>query len=162
MTFRYIDDILSLNNPKFGDYIDVIYPQELQIQDTTDAGNWANYLDLRLEFDTNGSLTTQLYDKRDDFNFSIVNFPFIDNNIPESPAYGVFISQSIRYARVCSRYNDFLYRGSILTSKLLKQGYAVEKLKTAFEKFYGRHSDLVGKYSISVSHMLQGLFDNNI
>ena len=53
MTFRYIDDVLSLNNPKSGDYIDVIYPQELQIQDTTDAGNWANYLDLRLEFDTN-------------------------------------------------------------------------------------------------------------
>ena len=57
LTFRYIDDVLSLNNPKFGDYIDVIYPQELQIQDTTDAGNWANYIDLRLEFDTNGSLT---------------------------------------------------------------------------------------------------------
>ena len=37
LTFRYIDDVLSLNNPKFGDYIDVIYPQELQIQDTTDA-----------------------------------------------------------------------------------------------------------------------------
>ena len=74
----------------------------------------------------------------------------------------VFISQLIRYARVCSRYNDFLYRGSILTSNLLKQGYAVEKLKTAFRKFYGRHSDLVGKYNISVSHMLQGLLDNNI
>ena len=114
-----------------------------------------------MEFDPNGSLTTQLYDKRDDFNFSIVNFPFIDRNIPESPAYGVFISQLIRYVRVCSRY-DFLYRGSILTSKLLKQGYSVEKLKTAFRKFYGRHSDLVGKYNISVSHMLQGLFDNNI
>ena len=143
--------------------MDVIYPQELQIQDTTDAGNWGNYLDLRLEFDTNGNgLTTQLYDKRDDFNFSIVYFPFIDSNIPEPPAYGVFISQLIRYARVCSRYNDFLYRGSILTSKLLKQGYSVEKLKTAFRKFYGRHSDLVGKYNISVSHMLQGLFDNNI
>ena len=116
-----------------------------------------------MEFDTNGSLTTQLYDKRDDFKFYIVNFPFIDSNIPESPAYGVFISQLIRYARVCSRYNDFLYRGSILTSKLLRQGYSVEKLKTAFRKFYGRHSmhsDLVGKYNISVSHMLQGLFDN--
>ena len=107
-------------------------------------------------------ILTQLYDKRDDFNCSIVNFPFIDSNIPKSPAYGVFISQLIRYARVCSRYNDFLYRGSILTSKLLKQGYSVEKLKTAFRKFYGCHSDLVGKYNISVSHKLQGLFDNNI
>ena len=71
-TFRYIGDVLSLN--KFGDYIDVIYPQELQIQDTTDAENCANYLDFRLEFDTNGSLTTQFYCKRDDFNFILSIF----------------------------------------------------------------------------------------
>ena len=51
---------------------------------------------------------------------------------------------------------------SILTSKLLRQGYSFEKLKTAFRKLYGRHSDLVGKYNISVSHMLQCLSDNNI
>ena len=59
---------------------------------------------------------TRLYDKRDDFDFPVVNFPYLSSNIPESRAYGVFVSQLIRYARVCSKYEDFLFRGSILVS----------------------------------------------
>ena len=89
LSFRYIDDVLSLNNPKFNYYIDVIHPKELEIKDTTDAPKWANYLDLHLEFDENGKLFTQLYDKRDDFDFPFVNFPYLSSNIPEFPAYGV-------------------------------------------------------------------------
>ena len=54
---------------------------------------WANYLDLHLEFDEDGKLFTRLYDKRDDFDFPIVNCPCLSSNIPESPAYGVFVSQ---------------------------------------------------------------------
>jgi hypothetical protein len=60
------------------------------------------YLDVLLKLDTSGKLTTQLYDKRDDFNFSIVNYSYLCSNIPASPAYGVYISQLIRYARACS------------------------------------------------------------
>ena len=48
--------------------------------------------------------------------------PYLSSNIPESPAYGVFVAQLIRYARVCSKDEDFLFRGSILVSKLMKQG----------------------------------------
>ena len=91
LTFRNID-VLSLNNPKFNDYIDVIYPNELEIRDTTD------YLDVHLEFDEDGKLFTRLYDKRDS---PMVNFPYLSSNIPESPSYGVFVSQLIRYDRVC-------------------------------------------------------------
>ena len=76
-----------------------------------------------------------VYDKRDDFDFPIVNFPYLSSNIPESPAYGVFVSQLIRYARVCSKYEDILFRGYILVSKLLKQGYSARKLQTTFRKF---------------------------
>ena len=72
--------------------------------------------------------------------------------------YGVFVSQLISYARVCSKYEDFLLRGSILVSKLLKQGYSSRKLQTTFRKFYGRHTDLVHKFDTSVSHMLNGMF----
>ena len=60
LTFHYQDDVLSLNNPKFNDYIDVIYPNELEIKDTTDAPKWANYLDLYLEFDEDGTFFTRL------------------------------------------------------------------------------------------------------
>ena len=97
--FSYIDDVLSLNNSKFGDFIDRIYPIELETKDTTDTDRSASYLDIHLEIDSEGRLKTILYDKRDDLNFPIVNFPFICNNNPAAPAYGIYISQLIRYSR---------------------------------------------------------------
>jgi hypothetical protein len=107
-TFRYIDDVLSLNNFSFGDFVDRIYPIELEIKDTKDTDRSASYLDLHLEIDSEGRLRTKLYDKRDDFNFPIVNFPFICSNLPAAPAYEVYISQLIRYSRACGSYQDFL------------------------------------------------------
>ena len=96
-TYRYIDDVLSLNNSRFGDFIDRIYTIELETKDTTDTDRPVSYLDLHLEIDSEGRLKTKPYDKRDDLNFPIVNFPFICNNNPAAPAYGVYISQLIRY-----------------------------------------------------------------
>ena len=68
-TFRYIDDVLSLNNSRFDDFVDRIYPIELEIKDTTDIAKSASYLDLHLEIDIGWRLRPKLYDKRDDFNF---------------------------------------------------------------------------------------------
>jgi hypothetical protein len=93
--FRYIDDVLSLHNSRFGYFVDHIYSIELEIKDTTDTYRSASYIDLHLEIDSEGQLRTKLYDKRDDFNLPIVNFPFICSNIPATPAYGVYISQLI-------------------------------------------------------------------
>ncbi len=76
-TFRYIDDVLSLHNTRFGDCVDRIYPIEIEIKDTTDTDMSASYLDLHLEIDSEGRLRTNLYDKRDDFNFPIVNFLYV-------------------------------------------------------------------------------------
>ena len=93
-TYRYIDDVLSLNNTKFAEYLEFItvYTCELEIKETTETAAASSYLDCYLYMD-NGKLTTRLYDKRDDFNFPIVNFPFLSSNIPYAPAYGVYISQ---------------------------------------------------------------------
>ena len=93
---------------------------------------------LHLEIDSEGQLRTKLYDKRGDFNYPIVNFPFIRSNIPAAPAYGVYISQLIRYSRACGSYQDFLDRGLLLTRKLLNQGFLLVKLKSSHRKFYGR------------------------
>ena len=84
-SFRYIDDVLSLNNSRFGDYLHRIYPNELEVKDTTDTQKSASYLDLHLEIDNGGRVNTKFYDKLDDFTFPIINFPFISNNIPASP-----------------------------------------------------------------------------
>ena len=97
------------------------------------------------------------YDKRDDFNFHITNFPFLSSNIPSSPAYGVFISQLIRYSRACSSYECFILRARRLSSKLLKQGYLAERLKSSFRKFYGRYGDLIRQYEVSLSRMLNDI-----
>ena len=91
-TFRYIDEVLSLNNSRFCDFVDRIYPIELEIRDTTDTDRSASYLDLHLEIDSEGHLRRKLYDRRDDFNFPIVNFTFICSNISATPGYGKYLS----------------------------------------------------------------------
>ena len=83
----YIDDVLSINNHNFHNYVHLIYPDELEIKDTTESDRCASYLDILLNIDSDGRLTTTLYDKRDDFDFAIVNFPFLCSNVPLSPAY---------------------------------------------------------------------------
>ena len=155
-TFRYIDDVLSLNNDSFHRHLHAIYPPELEIKETTETSSSASYLDLLLSV-SNGILSTRLYDKRDDFDFRIVNFPFISSNILESPAYGVYISQLIRYARACSSYCDFIYRGKAQTAKLIEQGYVQNRLKVYGLKFYDRYNDLVGFYNVSLTQFLGDL-----
>ena len=68
-TFRYIDDILSLNNSKFGDIVERIYSTELEIKDTTDIATSVSYIDLHHEIDSADRLRKELCDKRDDSNF---------------------------------------------------------------------------------------------
>ena len=92
----------------FSDFVDRIYPIEPEIKDTTDTDTSASDLDLHIEIDTEGRLRTKLYDKKDEFNFSIVNFPFISSNIPAGPAYGIHNSQLIRYSRACGSYQNLL------------------------------------------------------
>ena len=92
---------------------------------------------------TNGIVSSKIYDKRDDFNFEIVNFHFLDGDVPRSPSYGVYISQLIRFARVSSYVDDFNNRNLFLTAKLSKQGYRCHKIRKAFSKFYHRHSELI-------------------
>jgi hypothetical protein len=164
-TFRYIhvDDVLSLNNSRFGDFVDRIDPIELEIKDTTDTDRFVSYLYIHIEIGSEGRLRTKLYDKRDDFNVSIVNvpivnFPFICSNIPAAPAYGIYISQLIRYSSSCGSYQDFLDIGWVLTRKLLNQWFLLVKLKSSLRMSYGRHHDLVDRYGISVSQMTTDMF----
>ena len=86
---------------------------------------------------TNGIVSSKICYKRDDFNFEIVNFPFLDGDVPRFPSYDVYISQLIHFARVCSNVYDF----NFLTAKLLKQCYRQNKILKAFSKFYHRQSE---------------------
>ena len=146
---------MSPKNTNFAENLEFIYPRELEIKETTETAASSSYLDCYLYIE-NGKLATRLYDKRDDFNFPIVNFPFLSSNIPYAPAYGIYISQLIRFARACSNYQDFMERGKALTTKLLSQGY--QKTVATLKKFCGRHHDLVNPYNVAVSRIVSDVF----
>jgi hypothetical protein len=101
------------------------------MKDTTDTDRSASYLDIHIENDSEGRLKPKHYDTRDDFNFLIVNFPFICSKIPAAPAYGVYIPQIMRYSRACGSYQDVLERGLLLTRKLLNQRFHFIKVKSS-------------------------------
>ena len=130
-TSRYLDDLLNIDNPYFEQMVGQIYPTELQLNKANSIDTEALFLDLNLSL-TNGIVSSKIYDKWDDFNFEIVNFPFLDGDVTRSPSYGVYISQLIRFARVCSNVDDFTNRNLFLTAKLLKQFIDIIKFEKHF------------------------------
>jgi len=125
-TFRYIDDLFSVNNDNFGNTIREIYPSELELKDTTLSSTEVYYLDTKIVHgDSSAPFLISVYDKREDFDFRIVNFFFMDSNIPAPPAFGVCISQLVRYARICTAKADFMHRLRSLPSRLNQQGFKI-------------------------------------
>ena len=127
-TSRYLDDLLNIDNPYFGQVVGQIYLAELQLNKANSSDTEAPFLDLNLSI-TNGIVSSKIYDKWDDFNFETVNFPFLDGDVPRSPSYGEYISQLIRFARVCSNVDELNNINSLLTAKLFKQGYRYYKIR---------------------------------
>ena len=124
--FRYIDDLLCINNDQFMDSVmKEIYPKELSLT-SDNAVLKAHYLDLDLDI-VHDKIEYKLFDRSDAFGFSIVNFPDLSGNIPNKQSYGVFVSQLIRYARCCQHLKDL--RTKLLIEKLTKQGFKRHLLK---------------------------------
>ena len=107
-TCRYLGDLLNIDNNFFDSMVNRIYPSELQLNKASMSDAEASFLDLHLSISI-GFVKTQIYDKRDDFDFDIVNFPFLDGDVPRSASYGVYISQLIRFAQISSHVDKFLY-----------------------------------------------------
>ena len=153
---RYLDDILNINNLYFYTMVSQIYPSEssnlikvskgAKIRNRYNKANTA-FLDMHLSISDN-IVSTKIYDKRDDFDFEIGNFPFRYGDVPRSTSYGVIISQLIRFARASSHVADFNTRNKLLTQKLRK----------TFSKLYRRYYDLISKFQIGLKTLFrQGL-----
>ena len=82
-----------------------------------------------------GTVSTKIYDKRDDFDFDIVNFPFLDGDVPRRTSYGVYISQFIRFARASSNLNDLNYRNKPLLSNFLGRAIVILNFVRRFRNF---------------------------
>ena len=113
-TSRYLDDLLNIDN-FFVSMVNHIYPSELKLNKANVSDTEASFLDLHL-YISNGFVKTKLFDKRDGFDFDIVNFTFLDGDLPRSTSYGVYISQLIRFVRLCSHVDDFNTRNKVLTA----------------------------------------------
>ena len=138
---------MNNDNPYFEGMVNQIYPSELQLNKANISDTEAPFLDLHLSV-ANGFVSSKIYDKHDDFDFDIEIFPFLDGDVPRRASYGVYISQLIRFARVCNA------RNKCLTAKLLQQGYRYHKLRKTFSKFYRRHYELISKYNVGLKTLL--------
>lgn len=152
---RYIDDVAAINCSTFHAYLKDIYPPELEITCTSTSDNNIQYLDLSLILLQDHQINFTVFDKRDNFDFAIINFPFSSSNIPMQILYAVYISQLYRFARCCSSLNFFKERHKLLVSKLLNQGYNKSKLQSTFNKF-------ISKTKHCTNYLPINLYINNI
>ena len=112
---RYLDDLLNIDNIYFEHILDRIYRAEFQLNKANSSDTEALVLDLHLSI-SNGTVSTKIYDKWDDFDFLIVNFPFPDSDVPLFTSHGVYLSQLIRFASASSNVNDFNCHNKALTA----------------------------------------------
>ena len=153
----YLDGLLNIGNPCFEGVVNRIYPPELQLSRAGAADTEAPFLGLRLSV-SNGFVSSKVCGGRDDFDFGVVGFPFLDGDVPRSAFYGVYISQLVRFAGVSSHVVDFNARNKSLTAKLLQQGCRCRGLRGTFSGFCRRHYELVSKFNVGLKTLLhQGL-----
>ena len=126
-----------MDNPCFEGMVGKIYPSELQLNKANASDTEAPFLDLHLSI-SNGFVSSKVCGCLMTLIFDIVDFPFLDGDVPRRPSYGAYVSRLIRFARVCNHVDDFNTRDKCLTANL-KQGYRCHKLRKAFSKFYRRH-----------------------
>ena len=115
----------------------------------SEVRNVVSYLDL-LIYISNGDIVCSIFDKRDAFDFHIVDFPALSRNNPTTPAYGTYISQLIRYSWACHNYDNFSSRHSMLADRLFNQCFSAR----TFCKFMERYPELASKFNKSPSSMI--------
>ena len=140
-TSRYLDDRFTIDNPEFEKHILDIYPTEHQLNKANTSDKETSFLDLNIKV-IGSDVHTSVCDKRDDFGFPVVNFPWLSGDVHILPSYGVYISQFVRFARCCTSVSDFNSK----IFKLLTQGYRYHKLRKTFGKFFRSYSDLLAKF----------------
>ena len=160
--FRYQDDLIVFNDYGLLDSVlSDIYPPEMIVNNTNISAHKCCYLDLNISI-FQGKFRYTLYDKRKDYDFNVISYPFLDGNIPKNLSYGVFASQLIRMAKVNSTLKGFKDCILQLVSKLVKQGFKLAALRNKFVKFYKSRLNIWGKYGVDIYEEFMMMFENLI
>ena len=163
-TFRYIDDLASLNNSLFKQYISSIYPSTLTLLPKNNSPLTATFLDTKISI-KHSTFHIQVYDKRDNFPFKINNYPHTCSNIHVGNASNVYIAQLTRLLTICSHLKYFNKRHHLLIHKLLRNGFTQKQLIYKFKTFLHTHSNTLRlKYNIitkDYSYLIKTFFTTN-
>ena len=144
--FRYQDDLLAFNDDgMLESVLTAIYPPEMIVNKTNISVRKTIFLDLTISI-YRGKFYVKLYEKRNDYSFDVINYPFLDGNIPKNQSYGIFISQLVRFARINSSFNGFILDCKSLVSKLVRQHFNPAALRKRFEVFVENYVDIWGKF----------------
>ena len=137
--FRFQDDLLSINDyGLFGKILSNIYPQEMIINNTNISNCKTTFLDLAISI-YRGEFVIGLYDKKKDYSFNVISYPFLDGNIPKSQSYGIFVSQLVRFCKVNNTFTGFIRDARDLVNKLDKPYFEVAALRTKFLAFQEKY-----------------------
>ena len=155
--FRYIDDLLALNDGQsFDRYYRDIYPEELQLNKENEEDDNTNFLDLHIRIE-DGVFTTQLFDKRDYFGFNITRLPFKDSNIPCNMFYSSIAAECLRICRATSSKVHATASIKIVVARMIKQGADPSKMEFCISKMFNRH-DINQKFGVNDNSFVGQLF----
>ena len=132
--YQYLHNLnthYNIDNP----YFTGMYPPELQLNKANTSDTEVPFLDLHLSI-FYGFVSSKIYNKRDDFDFDVVNSPFLDGDVPRRPSYVVYISQLLRFAGICSHVEDFNARNSAKLLNFSNRVIGIISLERLFSKFY--------------------------
>ena len=113
---------------------------ELQLNKANTSDKETSFLDLNIKV-IGSDVHTSVY-----YKLPIVNFSWLNGDVPRLTSHGVYISQLVRFALCCTRVSDFHSKNLQITFKLLTQGYRYHKLRKTFGKFFRSYSDLLSKF----------------
>ena len=148
--FRYQDDLISFNDlGLLENILQDIYPREMIVNKTNISPCKCNYLDMTISI-YRGKFVVKLFDKRKDYQFNVISYPFLDGNVPLDRSHGIFMSQLIRICNVNTELNQFLEDIRILSRKLCRQGFNPAALRKILLKFYHSKIDFWGKFGVDL------------
>jgi hypothetical protein len=153
-TSRFIDDLLTLNdNGEFNNSHREIYPQELVLNQENTVNTSATFLDLNIEVKGN-IFEYKLFDKRNDFPFYIIRFPYKSSTIPKKMFFSTIQAELLRICRATSRFQSYLASCKPFLERMVKQGCTKSELKFPIKQIITNHFTDFNKFGLLLNHLI--------